>query len=90
MSLQIMTMLLLVISSSIMCVYGSYEEPEEVHEECYCPKPKTVTKYVVVETPKYIPVYKTKYVTLKKGYESYEHDSEYKKWIINYVSNYVK
>lgn len=61
-------------TNHVHCTYH-----EEEHEECYCPKPKTVTKYVVVETPKYIPVYKTKYVTLKKGYESYEDDSEYKK-----------
>lgn len=74
--------LLLILSVTYNCKYvhctAHYEEEVE-HEECYCPKPKTVTKYVVVETPKYIPVYKTKYVTIKKGYESYEHDSEYKK-----------
>lgn len=76
MPIQTMVLVLLIISSSIKYVQASYEEE---HEECYCPKPKTVTKYVVVETPKYIPVYKTKYVTVKEGYSKYEHDSEYKK-----------
>ena len=58
---------------------GHYEFPEEIHEECHCPKPKTVTKYVVVETPKYIPVYKTKYVTIQEGYSKYDDAAEYKR-----------
>lgn len=75
--LSLLVTIALLVSSSVIEVSGSYEEE---HEECYCPKPKTVTKYVVVETPKYIPVYKTKYVTIKEGYSKYEHDdSEYDK-----------
>ena len=75
--LSLLATITLLVSSSVIKVSGSYEEE---HEECYCPKPKTVTKYVVVETPKYVPVYKTKYVTIKEGYSKYEHDdSEYDK-----------